>query len=89
LSEVTPTLAVRSRLIFLFDYYRLPTSVEPLTPRLRGYAGPHQHARFIPLPQRICFVLAIASSTLLGPVSHGDRLTSFRQTATGGEKRRG
>jgi len=26
---------------FFLDYYQLPTSVEPLTPRLRGYAGPH------------------------------------------------
>ena len=24
------------------DYYLLPTSVEPLTPRPRGYAGPHR-----------------------------------------------
>jgi len=51
------------------DHYRLPTSVEHLTPRLRGYAGPHRHAGFIPLPQRICAVLEIASSTLFGPVS--------------------
>jgi len=55
---------------FFLDYYQLPTSVEPLTARLtwRGYAGPHRHAGFIPLPQQIYAVLAIASSTLLGPV---------------------
>ena len=54
---------------FFLGYYQLPTSVELLTPRLRVYAGPYQHAGFIPLPQQICAVLAIASSTPLGPVS--------------------
>jgi len=54
---------------FFLNYYRLPTSVDLLTHRLRGYAGPHRHAGFIPLPQRIYAVLTNASSTLLGPVS--------------------
>jgi len=68
LSGVTPTLAVRSRLNFFLDYYRLPISVEPFT-RLRGYAGPHRHAGFVPLPQRfvLCLRLLLRPSSALSP----------------------
>ena len=66
MSEVTPTLAVRSHLNFFVDYYRLPTSVD--TPRTHS-DNPHDD-KTLPPP----FVRAVDRSVHASRERHTARV---------------
>jgi len=68
LSGVTLKLAVCSRL-FLLTITDSQPQLNPALLYCDDNAGPHRHAGVILLPQQICAVPAIASATLLCPVS--------------------
>ena len=73
---VIPFLAIASINAFINAFINAssgarhtPTATYTYSDACDDDAAPHRHAGVIPLPQRICAVPAIASSTLLGPVS--------------------